>query len=302
MSSPITMSLLTLSELGMALVLLVTFLRVKDTRQRFSAMAVYFFLRVLDGVCGNLLTIFRYGIKHHLLAFTSHQAYVIYFYLFWVLFLIGAVVIFWALLQLYSLAMAPLSGLKNLGRKAFYWVAGICLLMSFTAGLIPFKLELQVLWDAGASFMRCVSVLEICLLAILAVMATKLGLGFGSRIFGMSLGLGIFSGQYLFFCAFVSAKTSLYSALNIEDEVVQLLVIGIWLFYALRPEPARKPIMLPVTSALIRWNEIALALGFGETQVIIGRPSSKFQVSDLERAIGGVLGEDALKKSVGQIS
>jgi hypothetical protein len=197
--------------------------------------------------------------------------------------------------------MSPLPGLKDLGRRAFFWAGGMCLLMAFTAGLIPLKFQIQpgLLTDTARSLMRCVSVLEICLLAILVLTVSRLGLGFKSRIFGVSLGLGILSIQYLLVSAFWTQSIGLYSAVNIGQEVAGLFGLGTWLVYALRPEPIRKPIMLPVTSPLIRWNEIALALGFGEAQVVIGGSSSSFHVPDLEKAVGGGLGESTLKKSMG---
>lgn len=303
MSSITTMFLSTLAELGLALILLVLFLRAKDMRQRFSALVVYFSLRVVEGICANLLFVSHYVKEQGVLSLSQHQIYVFYFYAYWGLFLISAVVIFSALLQLYSAAMDPLPGLKDLGRRVFYWAGGVCVLMAITAGLLPLKFQIRpgLLVDTARALMRCVSVLEICLLMILILTVTKLGLGYKSRIFGISLGLGVLSFQYLVFSVVATRQGGLHSALSITQESAELLGLGIWLVYGLLPEPMRKPIMLPVTSPLIRWNEIALALGFGEAKVAVGGAPSSFVIPEVEKAVDRVLMKNSLKKSVEQV-
>ncbi len=302
--SPITtMFLSTLAELGLVLTLLVLFLRAREMRQGFSAMVVYFFLRVVEGVCANLLFVSHYAREYGVLSLTQHQVYITYFYVYWGLFLISAIVIFYALLQLYSQALAPLPGLKNLGRRVFYWAGGMCLLMALTAGLVPLKFQIQpgLLLETAQALMRCVSVLEICLLAVLALTVKKLGLGYRSRIFGISLGMGVYSMQYLMISAFGTQHTGMYSSLYMGQEMLELLGLGVWLFYAMRPEPVRRAIMLPVTSPLIRWNEIAVALGFGEAKIAVGGSPSNYHLSDVERAVTDVMGNSSLKKSISHV-
>lgn len=307
MSTNITMFLTmfasTVVELGLVLILFLVFLRARDMRQCFSAMVVYFFLRVVEGVCANLLFLSHYAREYGILSLTQHQVYLIYFYAYWGLFLISAIVIFYALLQLYSAAMAPLPGLKSLGRRVFCWAGSMCLLMAFTAGVVPLKFRFGpgLLLDTAMSLMRCVSVLEICLLAILVFTVNKLGLGYRSRIFGISLGLGVYSVQYLIISAVGAQHSGMFSWLNITQEMLEVMGLGIWLFYGLRSEPARKPIMLPVTSPLIRWNEIAVALGFGEAKIAMGGTPSNYYLTDVEKAVGDVMGGSSLKKSVSQM-
>jgi len=47
--------------------------------------------------------------------------------------------------------------------------------------------------------------------------------------------------------------------------------------------------MLPVSSTILRWNEIACALGHTGTQVAVQQPASGFFLSDVEKVVEDVL-------------
>jgi hypothetical protein len=225
-----------------------------------------------------------------------------YFYAYWSLFLIGAVAIFWMLLQLYSEAMSPLPGLRSLGRGVFYWAGAASLLMALVGGLVPLHLQMspRMLSQLGMSIMRCISVFEICLLAILCISIHKLGLSFKSRIWGFTLGLAIYAVYYLLLSIFAPYTSNLNNFLAVGEEVCEVSGLLVWLVYSFITEPERKPIMLPVTSPLIRWNEIALALGFGEAKVALGGSPSSFHVPQVEKAVEEAMGRAELKKSIQQ--
>jgi hypothetical protein len=44
--------------------------------------------------------------------------------------------------------------------------------------------------------------------------------------------------------------------------------------YILKPEPARKVIHLPISSPLVRWNEIATAMGHGARVAYMPAPDT----------------------------
>ena len=55
--------------------------------------------------------------------------------------------------------------------------------------------------------------------------------------------------------------------------------------YSILPEPARKPILIPASSTIYRWNEIASALGHTGTQVALQQPANEYFLSDVERLV-----------------
>lgn len=299
MSSITIMSLSTLAELGLALLALGVFLREKSLRQRFSALIVYLSLRVAEGFCANLLFLSHYARKFGIHPLNAHQVYVAYFYSYWTLYLLGALVTFFVVLQLFHAVMAPLPGLDNLGIRIFYWIGAICFLMAAASGLLPVAAEqTHHLVVMATAFMRCVSVMELCMFLILLLVVRKLGLSYRSQIFGLGLGFALIAFTNLFLGILNFRHPSLTSISNFIQEFVVLGTLGVWTYYGFSTEPERKPIMLPVTSSLIRWNEIAVALGFGEAKVAVMSSEANTYLPEVEKAVDRVM----TKSSVGQAS
>ena len=72
-------------------------------------------------------------------------------------------------------------------------------------------------------------------------------------------------------------------------ESLILATLAIWMTYCILPEPARKPILMPASSTIYRWNEIASALGHTGTRVAVQQPANSFFLSDVERVVEKVL-------------
>ncbi|MFP5250318.1 MAG: hypothetical protein ACLGP3_10895, partial [Acidobacteriota bacterium] len=49
------------------------------------------------------------------------------------------------------------------------------------------------------------------------------------------------------------------------------------------------PIVMPASSAIYRWNEIASALGHTGTQVAVQQPANGFFLTDVEKVVEKVL-------------
>ena len=63
------------------------------------------------------------------------------------------------------------------------------------------------------------------------------------------------------------------------------MALATWTTYSILPEPARKPILIPASSTIYRWNEIASALGHTGTQVAVQQPANEYFLSDVERLV-----------------
>jgi hypothetical protein len=55
------------------------------------------------------------------------------------------------------------------------------------------------------------------------------------------------------------------------------------------PEAVRKPVMMPASSTIFRWNEIASALGHTGTQIAVQQPATSFFLTDVEKVVEKVL-------------
>jgi hypothetical protein len=71
-------------------------------------------------------------------------------------------------------------------------------------------------------------------------------------------------------------------------ESIILFSLGMWVVWCALPEPARKPVVMPASSTIYRWNEIASALGHTGTKVAV-HPASGFFLSDVEKVVEDVL-------------
>jgi hypothetical protein len=143
--------------------------------------------------------------------------------------------------------------------------------------------------------MRCVSILELCLLAFLALFIHSLGRSFRSLAFGVALGFGLQAAIELIVSIAASRSAALDVNLNIVLQLVITLVLSGWLAYFALPEPVaeREAITLPVSSPLIRWNEIANALGHSTPHVAVGQSGASF-LKDVEQVVDKVLTKNSI--------
>jgi hypothetical protein len=90
-----------------------------------------------------------------------------------------------------------------------------------------------------------------------------LGLTYRSHIFGVSLGLGVFSTVQLVQAAWFSTSQahSLYSPIFLFSQIGVCVAFATWGVYFAVPEPKRGMILLPTTSPYFLWNRISEALG-----------------------------------------
>jgi low temperature requirement protein LtrA len=137
--------------------------------------------------------------------------------------------------------------------------------------------------------MRSVSVLELCLLAFLCLSMNALRMSVRDMAFGIALGFGIMSTSDFVLSFWSSRLTSANDPVQFLCEALLLAALGIWLVYCFVPEPAPRPVLMPASSAIYRWNEIASALGHTGTKVAVQQPANSFFLSDVERVVEKVL-------------
>lgn len=210
-------------------------------------------------------------------------AYEIYFAVYWSSFalesILGLVIVF----SIFRLAMAPLKGLQGLGTLVFKWAGCISVAVAVGTSFGPHLGGLMHLNEAVAQLQRTQSVLTICLLTFVCFAIRPMGLDFSSRIFGVSLGLGILATNDLLQAALLSNKFKLHTANDIINGVVTCSVFLMWTAYFARPEPKRRLIVLPTTSPFLRWNQISMALGDAPGFVAVGGfPPELFAPAEVE--------------------
>ena len=265
---------------------LFAFARRAELRKLFPALFVYLGVRFTSDLLLNVL-------MHVQLPMAASTRYYVYFGIYWLSFFIGSVAIFYTVRQTFEYATYPLAGLKKLGRILFRWIAVTSAIVVVATALHPYGFSMRSIPLGMIELMRCMSMLELCLLAFLAFSVHPLGLSFRSHVFGIGLGLGILASTDMLMAAATRFGASMVSYTSLFGEIGMVLVFALWGGFFLVPEPQRKSLMSPATSQLLRWNEIASAFGHRSGQVVL-TPASSFFLQDVEKVVDRVMSRNSI--------
>jgi len=210
------------------------------------------------------------------LGFSRIIAYKIYFYSHWTSFTAEVILQVLIIYSVFTLAMKPLQGLHQIGKIVFRWVAAVSIAVSVGIAAGPhfvassYRLT-TVITRAAEQVQQGISVLTLCLLLFVCFATKPLGLTYRSRIFGISLGLGVLAMESLVRAAWFATTQahSLYSPIYLFSTAGTIAALGVWATYFVLPEPERKLILLPTTSPFFFWNRISEALGDAPGHVAI---------------------------------
>jgi len=257
----------------------------KGLQGRFPTMGSYLLLRVISSPVLSLLMYLGYtrypGTE---LGIRCAQAY---FFSFWGVYLFSAVLLFFICMEVFRSALSSLPGLMRFGIVIFRWAAVVSLIVTFSS--IPYtRRGLLSIPDIAQGLMRSVSLIELCLLAFLCLCMNALRLSVRDLAFGISLGFGCMAANDFVVVSLINQNAGLTAPLQFVYQAFILFALCVWLAYAALPEMARRPVVMPATSTIYRWNEIASALGHPGTQVAV-QPANGFFLTDVEKVVEKVL-------------
>jgi hypothetical protein len=214
----------------------------------------------------------------------------LYFYGGWILSILTDILRIVIIYSVFQFAMRPLEGLHRLGKIVFRWVAGVSILSAggFAAGARlaegPHSAT-DVFTHFASQAVQGISILTLCLLLFVCFATKPLGLTYGSRLFGITLGLGVLATTDLVQGAWssTSGAHSVYSGVYLFGAIGVCAAISTWAVYFAMPEPARRMILLPTTSPFFMWNKISEALGDHPGQVAVaGLHPSMLATAEME--------------------
>jgi hypothetical protein len=276
MSQSLFVSLLSYLEPILCLLVLISLVRAGMAR-KFIFLTALLAVRLVSGLtCLVILQFAARGIERHL-------AYQIYFYVYWSSYAAESILSLLVIYSIFKLAMAPLKGLQTLGMLVFRWVAAISIAVAIGVALTPHLSGTKFMVSMVTQLQQTSSILTLCLLLFVCFAIRPMGLSYRSRIFGVSLGLGLMATVSLVESAWLSHNSNVYSTLSIVTGVVMCLTLCTWSAYFSFPEPKRRLIVLPTTSPFLRWNQISQALGDDPGYVAVGGiPPELFAPAELE--------------------
>jgi hypothetical protein len=278
----VAMSAMSAAELALWAALAILFFS-KGLHRRFQAMGYYLALRAISTPVLMLVLHLEsqpWGIDNHIGR--------IYYFGFFANYLASTVLLFLICIEVFRSALAAFPGIAKLAIVIFRWAAVVSMIVSLTSISYAHK-GIYVLADVSYGLMHSVSVLELCLLAFLCLSMNALRLTVRDLSFGIALGFGMMCSGEFVLAAWSSRLASLNDPVQFVYESLILATLAVWMVYSILPEPIRKPVLMPASSTIYRWNEIASALGHTGTQVAVQQPANSFFLSDVERVVEKVL-------------
>jgi hypothetical protein len=253
--------------------------------QRYPAFCAFLSCRLgVYVVLSLILRAVRFGILDKYVAYTT------YYYIFWIGYLAGAAMAFLVIQSVFSNVIEPFPGLRRFGMIGFRWATATSVLIAVVMSIFPAGLNQNLLVVATSGIMRCMSILELCLLAFILLSMQTLRLSLKSKEFGIALGLAMIASAELAGSAFAFGHSTMASVANYASQVVVTLAAAVWAVSFLRPTVERQAIRLAESSPLHRWNEVAKALVEPAPQVSLGPlPQVTFFLQDVEKAVDKVM-------------
>ncbi len=224
----------------------------------FPMLAAYVGIRCLYAAVTIPILFFRKEI-----GLSKPAAYNIYACSYWPSSVMEAVLMVLLVYGIYNMALAPFEPLKKLGAIIFRWIAAISVAVSLGVAIGPHMFGRSELVNMVGQMQQTASVLTLCLLLFVCIALRPLGLTFGSRAFGASIGLGILATTQLIQSAWFPTPSAqhIYSILYFYSGLGACAALVVWGAYFALPEPERRMVLLPTTSPYFFWNKISEALG-----------------------------------------
>lgn len=189
-------------------------------------------------------------------------------------FLAQCVFIFVLVRDLYRHATAHLPGMESLGSLIFYGSILVSGVMALGAVASPHPAGYSAIAIVLLQLERSSCILVLCLFTFFAFTAQKLGLSYGSRVFGVTFGMAILATDRLVATALSWANPGSRLMVDLVSEFVQIGAITLWMVYFLKAEPERRLVTVDINSPLVRWNEVAQLLGNPAGRVVVSSPST----------------------------
>jgi hypothetical protein len=293
MSSDNAMTVMSAAEFLLSAMLAFMFWK-KGLHRRFPAMATYLAMRVVANPVLSLLLLGRSGQLAHSRQFII-DCWQAYFFTWWAVNVASAIVLYFICMEVFRNALSAMPGLQKLGVVIFRWAALVSFIVTVSSVSFAHR-GVLIIPDISIPLMRSVSLLELCLLGFLCLSMNALRLSVRDMAFGISLGLGVMAANDFVNMALISRYTSLTAPMQFVYQTVILLSLATWVIYCALPEPARKPVVMPVNSTIYRWNEIASALGHTGTQVAVQQPANSFFLTDVENVVEKVLSRNLKRR------
>ncbi len=172
-------------------------------------------------------------------------SYKAYFVEYWILASVITGLGFAVLRELFLHIFRPYDALRNFGKMLFRWSAAVLILIAAVMTVSSTPLASTPVTNFILTMDRSVRLMQCGLVIFMYLFARQLGLTERHRVFGISLGFGVFASVHLMTVTLMSLFPAANSPavmylLNVPYQLAWLATVVIWTLYMYRPEPERR--------------------------------------------------------------
>lgn len=193
------------------------------------------------------------------LLFFYSSSYPAYFYGYWAVSAISAVLSFIVIHEIFRNAFKPYEALRDLAGIMFRWTALVLVLVAAILAVVDSGAGELMVMKIILSVERGILVMQAGMLLFLMLFSSRLGMTWKHHGFGISLGFGIYALAQL---TVNSLRAQLGPSFDPTYSLLQscfyALAVIIWVAYLIWPEPARvtAEAAFAPKPVLDRWNEV----------------------------------------------
>ena len=184
-----------------------------------------------------------------------------YFYSYWIFEAVGIVLAFAVFYEVFSHLFRIHDALRRIATGVFQVVLVVLLGIGIAVLLKHSPLVFTSIAAAVDRVEQSARIIEVGAVICLFALCSAFGLHWRQQVFGVALGLGLFTSvELITVTARALAGTAVYSQLNLVRMVAYTCSLLIWLGYFLAPEHAANEAELPQRSQLEQWNQAVMEL------------------------------------------
>lgn len=166
-----------------------------------------------------------------------HVSYKLYFCTYWLATAADALLGFIVIREVFSNLFRQYDALRDLGSVLFRWATVVLIMVAVSTAASGASSKIKGLTLVVLALERSVRVMQCGLVLLMFLFSAHLRVTSRHRIFGVSLGFGLFAAVELMIVTLYALGTPESVGLNITKTATYLLATGIWAFYMVSPEP-----------------------------------------------------------------
>lgn len=239
----------------------------------------------------SVFQVISFAVNYSIYHFAPEQ----YFYAYWTANALGTMLSFLVIYEVFSYAIRPYAGLRDLGKLLFRWVTLLLVLVATLLAVTSSHMTSRYMVYAIVDVERAVRLMQCGLLFFIFICSSYLGLTWRNFAAGVALGYGIFAAASLVGFSLQSQRGGSFGpTLNLINSLAYNLSVLIWVGYAAMPEKVMQRVHNEVVYRPIfdRWNQAAMVLTAPMAPNEAAMMGSHNYLTEIEQAVDDIMSQN----------